>query len=468
MLMKYIDENFMLKSDLARELYFNVAKDLPIIDYHCHIQPSLLCYNYKFRNITELWIADDHYKWTAMRWAGVKEKFITGDGTDYEKFKAYVSILPYCIGNPLHHWSHLELYNYFNYSEHLTDENANSAWEEINERISSGMTCLDLLGKSNVEAICTTDDPCDELAFHKSYKNGTCSKIKMFPAFRPDNTMDIKKADYFSYLDNLQRVSNVEIKGYDDLIIALENRIDYFDAQGCILADHGVEYLAYKNYSYEFQKNIFSRILDKREVSESDAAVFKSNMLFDLARLYHKKGWCMQIHFGVARNVNSSLFKRLGIDAGGDCIGGYSSLNGLISLLTDLESNECLPKLILYSINPNDNAAIDTIIGCFEDGDRGKGLLQHGSAWWFNDSRIGIESHLDTLASLSCLGSFIGMLTDSRSVLSYARHDYFRRILCNWISNLVLGGEYPHDMKYLTELIGNICYYNTRNYFGFK
>lgn len=406
--MSIINDSFMLKGETAKKL-FNEVKDLPIIDYHCHISPKMIAENYKFKNACELFLGGDHYKWRQMRTMGVDEKFITGDAPDFEKWLAFAKIMPYLIGNPLYHWTHLELARYFDVYDALCEDNAREIWDKINERLASDeFSTQGLIKRSNVEVICTTDNPYDSLEYHKKLKDfGT----KVIPAFRPD-------------LDNLK----------DDLA----DRMDYFHENGCRLADHAVD---------KMDEDII-------------------NKLVYLGKEYHKRGWVWQLHIGALRNNNSRMFKRLGPDTGFDSINDFQIAEGLSRILDTLDSQDALPKTILYTLNPKDNYVLGTMLGNFQ-GDGIKGKIQFGSGWWFNDQRDGMESQLRALSNLGSLSAFVGMLTDSRSFVSYTRHEYFRRILCNLLGKWVDEGEYPNDMKALTKIAKDICYYNAKNYFSF-
>lgn len=462
--MNFITKNFQLYGDTASKLYYEVAANLPIIDYHCHINASDIAENVWFENITKLWLADDHYKWTAMRWNGVSERFITGDADDYEKFQAYARTLPECIGNPLHHWSHMELVKYFGYKGHLTEETALNVWELANSKLGEqGLHARDFMLKANVESICTTNDPAEDLKWHEKIA-GSSFSIKVLPTFRPDKVIDIRKPEFPDYLCKLATVSEMRIVNLADLLEVLLHRLDAFEVLGCRLSDHGLQRIPYAPCSEKEAAEIFLRRLKGEQLNILEAEAYQTFLLLWLSAQYAKRGWAMQLHFGVLRNLNQNLFVTIGEDAGGDAMGDYPCGEKLAGLLQSLERQKLLPKTILYSINPNDNAVIDTIAGCFESGGI-RGKIQHGCAWWFNDTKIGMEAHLQTLASLSALGSFIGMLTDSRSFLSYTRHDYFRRILCSYIGGLADRGEYPRDDKRLEKLIRGICYENAKAYF---
>lgn len=462
--MEFITEDFLLNGAAARALYHNIAADLPIIDYHCHIQASHIAENINFDNLTQVWLDDDHYKWTAMRWNGVPERLITGDAGDYDKFLAYAGTLPACIGNPLHHWSHMELKKYFGYSGHLTEDTAPQVWELANKKLgTNGLRARDFMLQAKVEQICTTDDPADDLKGHKMLAEDDFS-VKVLPAFRPDKVIEITKPGFISYLERLGLAASVRIDSLDALLQALLCRMDAFGRLGCRVSDHGLTRIPWARCGEKEAEEILASRLRGDDLSDLQTEKYQTFLLLWLARQYAKRGWVMQLHFGVFRDLNPTLYEALGEDAGGDAMGDIPCGERLAGMLNSLEREKALPKMILYSINPGDNAVIDTLAGCFENGEA-RGKIQHGCAWWFNDTKIGMESHLETLASLSALGSFVGMLTDSRSFLSYTRHDYFRRILCSYVGGLVDRGEYPEDYKWLERIIRGICYENAKEYF---
>lgn len=462
--MEFITKDFLLNGDTARALYHETAAGLPIIDYHCHIQASHIADNICFDNLTQVWLADDHYKWTALRWNGVPERLITGNGGDYEKFLAYARTLPECIGNPLHHWSHLELEKYFGYKGHLTEDTAEEVWNLANSRLGpKGLRARDFMVQAKVESICTTDDPADDLKAHKKLAEGDFS-VKVLPAFRPDKAIEIKKPGFCSYLERLGSAAGVRIRGLDDLLQAFCNRMDAFGSLGCRVSDHGLTRIPWVLCSEKEAREIFAARLGGEDLNGLQEEKYQTFMLSWLAAQYARRGWVMQLHFGVLRDINPTLYETIGEDAGGDAMGDAPCGERLAGFLQSLERKKSLPRMILYSINPGDNAVIDTLAGCFENGEA-RGKIQHGCAWWFNDTKIGMEAHLATLASLSVLGSFVGMLTDSRSFLSYTRHDYFRRILCGYVGGLADRGEYPKDYRRLERIIRGICYENAKEYF---
>jgi glucuronate isomerase len=464
--MRFLTDDFLLRGETAKRLYHDFAETLPIIDYHCHINAREIAEDVTFQNITNVWLDNDHYKWTAMRCCGIEERYITGDASPYEKFKAYARILPQCIGNPLHHWSHLELKKYFDFTGHLTEETAPEVWELTNKKLQETLSAREFMRLAKVELICTTDDPIDELQWHRRLRDEDF-EIKVLPAFRPDKALDIEKTDFPDYLLQLSKVTGLEINNLDRLQQALSKRMDYFASFGCKLSDHALTRPVFNPCTPRQADEIIAKKLSGQSIGNAEEEMYKTYLLCWLGKEYAERDWVMQLHMGVLRDINNTLYNQIGVDAGGDAIGGFCGMDKLALFLGWLEAANSLPKMILYSINPNDNAAIGSIAGCFQTS-QAVGKIQHGSAWWFNDTKIGMEDHLKTLASLGSLGSFIGMLTDSRSFLSYTRHEYFRRILCNYLGELVDNGEYPLDLKLLGEIVENICYYNSKRYFDFK
>jgi glucuronate isomerase len=462
---QFMNANFMLYNDCAQQLYHEYAKNLPIIDYHCHIDPQQILVNSSFSNLTQLWLAGDHYKWRAMRSCGVEEKYITGNATDYDKFLAWATIIPQLIGNPLYHWTHLELQRYFNIMQPLNADSAPFIWQQANQLLLKGeLTVNVILQRSQVELICTTDDPCDSLFAHQQLVNSSCPS-KVLPSFRPDRALDISNHDYVKWLTKLSQITHLSIKTYSDLLQALEQRLDYFQLIGCKVADHGLNYIPFAPCTDSQAENIFAQALAKQPLTELAENQFCAHLLIWLAKQYAKRDWSMQLHCNVLRNLNQQKYLELGADRGFDSINDSLIAKPLAQLLNAMNQQQ-LPRTILYSLNPRDNYTLATIMGSFQTSEA-KGKLQLGAAWWFNDQRDGIEEHLRSLANLGALGTFVGMLTDSRSFLSYTRHEYFRRILCNLIGSWVEKGEYPADLNNLHQLISNLCYYNTKTYFKF-
>ena len=461
----FLDRDFLLETETAKRLYHDFAEDLPIIDYHCHIDPGEIARDKKYENITQVWLYGDHYKWRAMRDCGVTERYITGDASDYEKFEKWAETLPLLIGNPLYHWTHLELKKYFGFGGTLDKSNAELVWDRCNDRLRD-MSVRDIILSSNVEIICTTDDPTDSLDHHKRIAEDESFSVKVLPAFRPDKAIHIEKDGYGEYLLSLGDVSGVAIDSAEAIKKALAARIAFFDGYGCKVSDHAFDYMVCNTASDEEVEDIFQKRAEGGTLTVDEIEKFKTAMILFLAREYAARNWIMQIHYGAIRNANTNMSGILGPDTGYDCISTRDSAAGLAALLDELEQTAELPKTIIYSLNPNDDAMILSAIGCFSgEGIRGK--MQHGSAWWFSDTKNGMIRQLENLASISVLGNFIGMLTDSRSFLSYTRHEYFRRILCNLIGNLVEKGEYPDDTKYLRTIVTGICYHNAKDYFKF-
>ena len=406
--MSFINDDFILKNETAKKLYHNFAKDMPIIDYHCHLSPKMIAEDYKFKNAYDLFLGGDHYKWRQMRTMGIDEEYITGNAGDYDKWVCFAKAMPYLIGNPIYHWTHLELKRYFDIDTILCEDTAKEIWDKVNEKLSGdGFSCRELIRKSNVEVICTTDNPYDDLSYHKQLKD---FETKVLPTFRPD-------------LGNLKS--------------DITERMDYFHENGCRLSDHSI---------------------DKMDDDIIEKLIF-------LGEEYAKRGWVWQLHIGALRNNNTRMFEKLGPDTGFVSINDFEIAEGLSKILNALDKKDSLPKTILYCLNPKDNYVLGTMLGNFQRGPA-KGKIQFGSGWWFNDNKDGMETQLKALANLGCLGTFVGMLTDSRSFVSYTRHEYFRRILCNLIGEWVEGGEYPVNMKDLENIVKGICYQNAKEYFG--
>lgn len=464
---KFLDDDFLLSTKTAQKLYHEYAEVMPILDYHCHISPQEIYEDRKFENITQAWLGADHYKWRQMRSNGVEETYITGDATDREKFQKWAETLEMAIGNPLYHWSHLELKKYFGYTGYLNSQTAEEVWNLCNEKLArADMTARNLIRQSNVTLICTTDDPADSLIWHQKIAADDSFDVQVLPAWRPDKAMNLEKADYTEYLKKLSEVSGVEINSFQTLKEALKKRLDFFAENGCCISDHSLEYVMYVPASEEEIEAIFAKRLSGQSVDRQEELKFKTAFMTALGREYHKKNWAMQIHYGVKRDNNQKLFRQIGPDAGVDCINNYAPSAQMADYLNALAETDELPKTILYSLNPSDNASIGTIIGCFQDSSA-VGKIQQGSAWWFNDNKTGMVEQLISLANLGLLGNFIGMLTDSRSFLSYTRHEYFRRILCELIGGWVENGEYPEDYQTLEKIIKGISYENAVRYFGF-
>ena len=465
---KFMDRDFLLETKTAQELFHQHAEKMPIIDYHCHISPKEIAEDHRFANITEAWLGGDHYKWRLIRSNGVDEKYITGkDSSDREKFQKFAEALPRALGNPLYHWTHLELQRYFGITETLTSESAERIWQACNEKLAQpDFSVQGIIKKSNVKVICTTDDPADDLRWHKQIKTDGLCPARVLPAMRPDAAMRIEKPGWASYMKKLGEAAGVEIKTLTDLQEALHRRMNFFQEMGCRASDHALEYVFCTKASEARVNEVMTRAMDVGVLSKEDIEIYKTALLLFLGKEYAERGWVMQIHYSAMRDNNTRRFKEMGPDTGFDSIGSYACGEGLVALLDALEQQDALPKTILYSLNPADNALIATIIGSFQ-GPEARGKIQQGAAWWFNDTKTGMEAQLTNIGNLSVLGNILGMLTDSRSFLSYTRHEYYRRILCNWIGNLVERGEYPADMVFLGQLAEDISYNNVANYFGF-
>lgn len=464
---KFMDENFLLETETAAKLYHSFAEKMPIMDYHCHIEPREIYEDRHFDTITELWLGADHYKWRLMRWAGIEEHYITGDASDKEKFMKWAQTLEGAVGNPLYHWCHLELQRYFGYHGVLNERTAEEVWNLCNAKLQQKeFSARNLIRKSNVTLLCTTDDPADSLEWHRKLAEDTSFEVKVLPAWRPDKAIAIGKEDYKEYLLKLEEAAGMKIDGFAELMMALDKRMDYFASMGCKVSDHGLPYVMYAPVCSEDAERIFRGRMEGNMPTPAEEAQFMTVCMLELGRKYHKRNWVMQLHYGVKRDNNKRLFCAAGADAGADCIDNYTPSAQLADFLNALDETTQLPKTIVYSLNPIDNAAIGSVIGCFQGGGC-TGKVQHGSAWWFNDHKNGMEEQLKSLAASGLLSSFIGMLTDSRSFLSYVRHEYFRRILCNLIGGFVERGEYPDDEETIGRMIERICYYNAMAYFGF-
>ncbi len=463
----FMDKDFLLDNDVAKHLFHDYAAKMPIVDYHCHLSPKEIYEDLKFENITQVWLGGDHYKWRQMRSNGVEEKYITGDASDREKFQKWAETLEMAIGNPLYHWSHLELQRYFGYTGHLSGDTAQQVWDIANAKLAEeGMSARGLIKQSNVTVLCTTDDPIDSLEWHKKIKEDETFDVQVLPAWRPDKAVAIEKPDYLDYIAKLGDAAGIEIECINCLKNALSKRIDFFHENGCTVSDHGLDYIMYYPADKKEVNAIFKKRLAGEELTKEEILKFKTYILLFLGEKYSEKGWVMQMHFGVRRDLNKKVFAALGPDAGIDSINDNIPAGQMAQFLNALAEKDKLPKTILYSLNPNDNAAIGTIMGAFQDSSC-IGKIQHGSAWWFNDNKTGMIDQLVSLANLGLLGNFIGMLTDSRSFLSYTRHEYFRRIMCNLIGTWVENGEYPNDDKVLRKIVEGISYNNTMRYFEF-
>lgn len=464
---QFMDSNFLLSTKTAQSLYHDYAAKMPVLDYHCHINPREIAEDRKFANITQVWLGGDHYKWRQMRSNGVEEKYITGDATDREKFQKWAETLEKAIGNPLYHWSHLELQRYFGYMGHLSGETAEEVWNICNAKLQeASMSVRNLIKQSGVTLIGTTDDPIDSLEWHKAIAEDTTFDVQVVPSWRPDKAMNIEKPDFLDYLAKLSEVSGIKITNFASLKDALAKRLDFFYSMGCKATDHALEYVMYQPATEAEIEAIFTKRASGAAVTREEELQFKTAFMIFMGKEYNKRNMAMQLHYGCKRDNNVFRFSQLGPDTGFDCINNFAPSAQMADFLNALNATNELPKTILYSLNPNDNASIGTILGCFQD-PTAVGKIQQGSAWWFNDHKTGMMEQMISLGNLGLLGNFIGMLTDSRSFLSYTRHEYFRRILCELFGTWVENGEYPADMKVLGKMVQNISYNNAVNYFGF-
>lgn len=463
----FLDENFLLESKTAEQLFHNYAKQMPVIDYHNHLIPEQIANDINFENITQVWLYGDHYKWRAMRANGVDEYYITGGATDLEKFKKWAETVPYTLRNPLYHWTHLELQRYFDIHEVLSADNAERIYNECTTKLQTPeYSVQNLLRKMKVEALCTTDDPLDNLEFHQKIKNDGVD-IKVLPAFRPDKAMNADDiAGLNAYINKLAELTGKAIDDLDAYLSALKARHDYFAANGCSVSDHGLEQIYAEDYTLEEVKGIFAKIRNSVALTLEEVLKFKSAMLFEFALWDHEKGWVQQYHLGALRNNNNRLLSQLGPDTGFDSIGDFSQAKQLSRFLNNLDSQNRLTKTILYNLNPADNELMATMIGNYNDGTVA-GKVQWGSGWWFLDQKDGMIKQINALSNMGLLSRFVGMLTDSRSFLSYPRHEYFRRILCNLFGDDVEKGELPDDTEWIGQIVQDICYNNAKSYFNF-
>lgn len=465
--MSLINENFMLKNNTGKRLYEEYAKDMPIYDYHCHLNPKMIAENSRFKNITEIWLGGDHYKWRAMRSNGVNEEFITGSASDYEKFEAFCATIPYTIGNPLYHWSHMELKQYFGIEDIINKENAKSIWERANAVIAKDdFNVRSLIEKSNVAYICTTDDLIDTLEYHDAINADESFKTKVLPALRPDKLMNVDKAGYSEYMEVLGKIVGFEIHDAASLIKAVADRVSYFHDHGARLSDHALDVVMFEEATQEEIESIIKKALAKETLSKKEVAQYRTFILIEIGKLYKKFGWAQQYHIGALRNNNTRMFNKLGADVGFDSIHDELVAEPLSKLMDALNVEGNLPKTIIYCLNARDNDVLATMIGNFQGEEDGLMKIQFGSGWWFNDQRDGMEKQMMSLANLSLLRRFVGMLTDSRSFISYPRHDYFRRILCNLLGKWAEEGEIPMDMELLGSMVKEISFENAKQYFN--
>ncbi len=463
----FINSDFLLGTKTAQTLYHDYAKHMPIIDYHCHLSPQQIADDMQFKNLTHAWLSGDHYKWRAMRTNGVAEDFCTGNKNDWEKFEQWAATVPYTLRNPLYHWTHLELQRYFGITELLSAKTAKKIYDECTEKLQSPeYSVRNLLRRMNVKMVCTTDDPADTLQYHQQVK-ADGFEIPILPAFRPDKAIDVSSVEAFNlYVGTLEAVANISISTFDDYLTALQTRHDFFASLGCCISDHGLEEMYADDFMQEDINFIFNQLRLGKAVSPEQQRKFKSALLLHFAEWDHEKNWVQQYHLGALRNNNSRMMQKLGADTGWDSIGDFSQAKPMAVFLDKMDQQNKLAKTILYNLNPADNEVMATLIGNFNDGSI-PGKMQWGSAWWFLDQKEGMIKQLNTLSSMGLLSRFVGMLTDSRSFLSYPRHEYFRRILCNLFGEEIEKGELPDDIEWTGKIIQDICYFNAENYFGF-
>jgi len=465
---KFLDENFLLNTKTAQQLYHEFAKDMPIIDYHCHLSPQQIAEDTQFQNLTQVWLYGDHYKWRAMRTNGVDESYCTGNRSDEEKFQKWAETVPYTLRNPLYHWTHLELQRYFGITEILEPKTASKIYEECTAKLQTPeYTVRNLLRKMNVKLVCTTDDPVDSLEYHKKLKEDGF-EIPILPAFRPDNAMNVSSPVKFNgYLKKLQEVTGIAISSFDDFLYALQNRHDFFASMGCAVSDHGLEEIYADDFTGSEIDSIFNKVHGGKSLNEDEQRKFRAAMLIHFAEWDWEKGWVQQFHLGALRNNNTRMMQSLGPDTGWDSIGDFSQGKALAKFLDKLDSNNKLAKTVLYNLNPADNELMATMIGNFNDGSVA-GKIQWGSAWWFLDQKDGMKKQIDALSNMGMLSRFIGMLTDSRSFLSFPRHEYFRRLLCDLFGEEIENGELPNDVAWIGKIIKDICFNNNQQYFGWQ
>jgi glucuronate isomerase len=467
----FLDQNFLLQTKTAEKLYHDFAADLPIIDYHNHLPPDQILADANFENLTQAWLYGDHYKWRAMRANGINEKYCTGNASDFEKLEKWAETVPYTMRNPLYHWTHLELQRYFGIHEVLSPATAKSTFDKASEMlVTKDFSIRNLLKMSKATTVCTTDDPLDSLEHHAAYHKETAGKseeVTMLPAFRPDKFILIENANFNTFIQKLSEIVGHDISDFESLKKALKTRAVYFKNHGCKISDHGLERISADVFTEEGVNTIFKKKKENKELTSQEIEIYKSGILYYLGTLYHEMGWVQQFHLGAMRNNNLRAMRTLGPDTGWDSIGDYSQARSLSTFLGRLDENDQLAKTVIYNLNPADNDIMATMIGNFNDGSTA-GKIQWGSGWWFLDQKDGMEKQINTLSNMGLLSRFIGMLTDSRSFLSFPRHEYFRRILCNIYGNDIENGEIPNDLAFIGKTIQDICYNNTKNYFGFK
>lgn len=465
---KFMDKDFLLTTKTAKEIYKRGAEKTPIFDWHCHLSPKEIYENKKPRDIYALWLSGDHYKWRAMRSFGVPEEYITGRKSGHEKFLKYAQIMPYCIGNPLYHWTHLELQRYFGIYETLSEETAEKIWKSCNEQIKAGgFSPRELIERSNVACVCTTDDPADTLEYHLKLKKDKSFKCKVLPAFRPDKALAVESPSFIPWLASMEKTAGREITSFAALKEVLSERIEFFDSVGCCASDHALAYIPFETSNGKELEQIFKKAVDGKKLTVTETDKYKTALLSFLAEQYSAHDWAMELHLGAMRNNNTKMFQKIGADTGFDSINDYRIAEGLSRFLDNLEEKGKLPKTVLFALNPKDNYVLGTMLGNFQSSSQA-GKIQFGSAWWFNDNYDGMRQQLTALANLGVLGKFVGMITDSRSFLSYPRHEYFRRILCELIGDWVEQGKYPENIKFLSQLVKDISFENAKDYFNLE
>lgn len=465
---KFMDKDFLLTTKTAKEIYKRGAEKTPIFDWHCHLSPKEIYENKKPRDIAQLWLGGDHYKWRAMRSYGIPEDYITGRKSGHEKFLKFAEIMPYCIGNPLYHWTHLELQRYFGIYEPLSPATAEVIWSKCNAQIKAGgFTPRELIEKSNVVCVCTTDDPADTLEYHEKLAKDKTFKCKVYPAFRPDKALNIDRPTFIPWVAAMEKAVGREIESFADLKQALKERIEFFDKMGCRASDHSLAYVPCEASNSRELEAIFKKAVGGKALTELEMDKYRTALMQFFGEEYYNHGWVMELHLGALRNNNTRMFQKLGADTGFDSINDYEIARGLSHFMDSLEVKGKLPKTVLFTLNPKDNFVLGTMLGNFQSSEAAS-KIQFGSAWWFNDNYDGMRQQLSTLANLGVLGKFVGMITDSRSFLSYPRHEYFRRILCEMIGDLVEEGKYPEDIKFLSQLVEDISFNNSKEYFNLK
>lgn len=460
---EFLGKDFLLDSPTASELYYGYAEKMPIYDFHCHLNPQEIYEDKKYRSITEVWLGGDHYKWRLLRQFGIDEKYITGDGNDYDKFMAYAKVMPYAIGNPIYSWTHLELRCFFGITEALTPETADKIYNECNAKLEY-LTAREFIKMSNVKGICTTDDPVDTLEYHILIEDDETFDVKVRPSFRPDKAMKIEQDTFLPWIAKLSEVVGYPVDSFAMLKRALLERAYFFDAVGCVVSDHGLDTFEYLPATGEEVEAIYAKALSRQPLTKDEVEQYKGALLIALGKIYNELGWSQQYHIGALRNNSARMFAKLGPDTGYDAINDNNYAPKLSAVLSELDKTGELPKTVLYCLNPRDNETLAAMMNCFQGGVRGK--IQYGSGWWFNDQKDGMQKQMETLMQFGLISQFVGMLTDSRSFLSYTRHEYFRRILCSKIGALLENGEYPYDIPAVGKMIEDICYNNANTYFA--